>query len=274
MPALGRQPLGTAGRNQGSLNCRETSQTCNWGRLSLAFGWHTPQIPWVHDPWYFLRSGATVPALNMALDEALLEAVGRLGRPVFRSYAWATPTATFGYSQSFREIAALTLLRPLIRRPTGGGLVPHGEDWTYSIVVPPGHAWYALRAEASYQRVHQWLQESLQWLGVATELAPCCDPAGPGQCFVGAEPHDLLFGGRKIAGAAQRRNRRGLLIQGSLQPPPPGLNRAAWETAVLAAATESEGVEWDTLVLPADVVARADVLAAAKYQASDYNEKR
>ena len=55
--------------------------------------------------------------------------------------------------------------------------------------------------------------------------------AGPGQCFVGYEKSDLLWHGKKIAGAAQRRNKLGLLIQGSVQPPLP-LARAAWQQAM------------------------------------------
>ena len=47
-----------------------------------------------------------------------------------RFYAWLEPAATFGYFQRFAEVERMTLLRPLLRRPTGGGLVPHAADWT------------------------------------------------------------------------------------------------------------------------------------------------
>ena len=60
----------------------------------------------------------------MALDEALLTHVAGLGRPVLRFYGWTEPAATFGYFQHHAEIAPATRLRPPIRRPTGGGLVP------------------------------------------------------------------------------------------------------------------------------------------------------
>lgn len=74
------------------------------------------------EPWWFLASGACGPAWNMAWDEALLEAVGRLGHPVLRTYGWAEPCATFGYFQRHAEVAARVPLRPLTRRPTGGEL--------------------------------------------------------------------------------------------------------------------------------------------------------
>jgi len=71
--------------------------------------------------FFLLNSGKCGAAFNMALDEALLEAMPRLGQPVLRFYGWTEPTATFGYFQKFAEIERTTALRPLIRRPTGGG---------------------------------------------------------------------------------------------------------------------------------------------------------
>ena len=208
----------------------------------------------------------------MALDEALLESVARLGAPVLRFYGWALPAATFGYFQHFAEIERTTLLRPLIRRPTGGGLVPHDADWTYSLAFPPGHEWHLLRAEESYRRVHEWIREAFTKLGVTTELAPCCQKTAPGQCFVGYEKFDLLWHGRKIAGAAQRRNKLGLLIQGSVQPPPVGLQRDDWQAAMLAAAKNESG--WSELFGDGMLLTLAQQLAAEKYSQPTYNQKR
>src|SRR5262245_38614405 len=96
--------------------------------------------------WYLFDSGARQPAENMAWDEALLETAPARARPLLRFYAWSEPAATFGYFQKYQEVERMTSLRPLIRRPTGGGLVPHATDWTYSVVIPPTDAWYALSA--------------------------------------------------------------------------------------------------------------------------------
>jgi len=156
--------------------------------------------------WLLLNSGPCDAAFNMALDEALLEAMPRLQAPVLRFYGWTQPAATFGYFQKYTEVAATTPLRPLIRRPTGGGIVPHNADWTYSAAFPPGHEWHSLKAEESYRRIHDWLRLAFAELKVATELAPCCKKSLPGQCFAGHEKSDLLWHGQKIAGAAQRRN--------------------------------------------------------------------
>ena len=89
--------------------------------------------------WLLLNSGQCDAAFNMALDEALLGAMPRLQTPVLRFYGWTEPAATFGYFQKFSDVEQATQLRPLIRRPTGGGIVPHDADWTYSAAFPPGH---------------------------------------------------------------------------------------------------------------------------------------
>ncbi len=177
--------------------------------------------------WLLLQSGPGDPALNMALDEALLESMPRLGRPVLRFYGWTEPAATFGYFQKYADVERATYLRPLIRRPTGGGIVPHDADWTYSLVFQSGHEWHSLKAGESYRRVHEWIQAAFAKLNVTTELAPCSKKsietvrrsrsrrAGEahaekleisqslltsspmGQCFAGYEKFDVLWHGRK-----------------------------------------------------------------------------
>ena len=227
------------------------------------------------DTWLLLDSGPLAAPLNMAFDEALLENCAGWGRPVLRFYGWTGPAATFGYFQHHAEIAALTPLRPLVRRPTGGGLVPHDHDWTYCVAVPPGHAWYEARAVESYRRMHVWLRDAFARVGLVTELAPCCDQTGPGQCFGGGwEQYDLLFQGRKLAGAAQRRNKLGLLIQGSVQPLPRGVGRGAWQQAMTGVATELDRVSWTELNPAPELLARVNELAANKYFSPAHNERR
>lgn len=210
----------------------------------------------------------------MALDEALLESATPLGRPVLRTYSWTERAASFGYSQKFGEVAQLTSLRPLVRRPTGGGLVPHDVDWTYSLVFPRGHWWYASRARESYRRVHEWIRNAFARLDVAAELSDDRRKASASQCFVGAERFDLLWCGRKIAGAAQRRNRQGLLIQGSVQSPSPALKQADWQKAVCDVARQNWHVEWLPFLSNAALDERVDELMRQKYSLDAYNQRR
>jgi len=180
----------------------------------------------------------------MAIDSLLLEQTSALGQPLLRFYGWSETAASFGYFQHYGEVEQMTSLRPLVRRPTGGGLVPHAADWTYSLAIPPADPWHALTARESYQRVHQWMADAFRQVGIPAGLASRAWSDLPGQCFAGAEQHDLLFQGRKIAGAAQRRTRSGLLIQGSVQPPHSSRSRAEWEEAVCAVASRRWQVRW------------------------------
>jgi lipoate-protein ligase A len=221
------------------------------------------------ETWFYLATGPASPAFNMALDEALLEAAPALGQPLLRSYGWTLPAASFGYFQKIADVERLTPLRPLVRRPTGGGIVPHQADWTYSVVVPPHHPWYALRAEESYRRMHEWIRAAFAKLGVPTQPATDSRKPAPGECFAGWERFDLLWQRRKIAGAAQRRTRSGLLIQGSIQPPP-GLRRAAWEDAMRAALE----AHWASPPLEERLQQRAKELADQKYSQPAWNRKR
>ncbi|HWD94638.1 MAG TPA: hypothetical protein VG938_20080 [Verrucomicrobiae bacterium] len=224
--------------------------------------------------WFLLQSGFCDAPFNMATDEALLEAMPRLQQPVLRFYGWTEPAASFGYFQKFSEIERTTLLRPLVRRPTGGGLVPHDADWTYGLAFPTTHEWYSLSAVESYQRVHEWIAAAFADLKVSTELASCCRKSAPGQCFAGYEKFDVLWQGKKIAGAAQRRNKLGLLIQGSVQPPPLSLEREQWETAMREIGARTLGVRGTEWTPDAALKARVAELVRQKYSQRSYNEKR
>jgi len=224
--------------------------------------------------FFLLNSGKCDAAFNMALDEALLGAASHLGKPVLRFYGWTEPAATFGYFQKYADVERATHLRPLIRRPTGGGIVPHDADWTYSFVVPPGHEWHLLKAEESYRRIHEWIQAAFAKLKIETELAPAAKKSAPGQCFAGHEKFDLLWRGKKIAGAAQRRNKLGLLIQGSVQPPLARFARTGWENAMAEVARLENGAVWNDLPPDAKLLEHAEKLARQKYSQNAYNQKR
>jgi lipoate-protein ligase A len=163
-------------------------------------------------------------AENMALDFLLLQRYPEPAAPRFRHYEWRGPAFTFGYSQKIEFVRAHLPAGEhfdLCRRPTGGGIVDHRNDWTYALVLPRGHVLYDERAAQSYRIVHECLAASLVASGQPAEVKRECDPkeTGPGVCFQHAELYDVINTrtGRKIAGAAQKRNKHGLLFQGSIE---------------------------------------------------------
>ena len=172
-------------------------------------------------------------AENMAVDFLLLQRYPGAAMPRFRHYGWRTPSVTFGYSQKIafvREQLPAGEPLDLCRRPTGGGVVDHRDDWTFSLVIPRGHPLEDVRATQSYREIHECLAAALQRQGVpavtkkAVEPPHPSGPLGPGVCFQRAELFDVIHErtGEKIAGAAQKRNKHGLLVQGSLWRPSVG----------------------------------------------------
>ncbi|MBW8780789.1 MAG: lipoate--protein ligase family protein [Verrucomicrobia bacterium] len=175
-----------------------------------------------------LPTRASGAAENMAVDFLLLQRYPDETRARFRHYEWRGPAATFGFGQKIAYVRAqLAALAgderlDLCRRPTGGGVVDHRDDWTYALVIPRGHALYDARATESYRLIHAALTTALRAQGLPVVLKERCDPAcettAPTVCFVRPELYDVLHEttGAKVAGAAQKRNKHGLLFQGSI----------------------------------------------------------
>ena len=166
-------------------------------------------------------------AENMAIDFLLLQRYAEAGVPRFRHYEWRAPAFTFGYSQKIAFVRAQLAANEtldLCRRPTGGGIVDHREDWTYALVIPRGHPLEELRATQSYRVIHEALAEALRAQevdAITKQAVDETDAATEGVCFQRAEIFDVVHAptGRKIAGAAQKRNKHGLLFQGSIWKP-------------------------------------------------------
>lgn len=156
--------------------------------------------------------------LQMAVDEALLES---LQRPLLRHYRWAGRVASFGISQSASTVARALPGFQLVRRWTGGGIVRHDNDWTFSLLVPRCETFARLRPTASYAMLHQIIARALARSGWVPQLADVDDCRASAACFTGPSLHDILLeDGSKICGGAQRRTRCGLLHQGSIQGVP------------------------------------------------------
>ena len=156
-------------------------------------------------------------ALNMALDEVLL---GGAKEVLLRYYRWARPAVSFGYFGDAEEVQRNWPGRDLVRRWTGGGTVPHGDDFTYSLIVPRGADVGAMSAAESYRRVHEAVARACAGAAVLSREAAARVSSA---CFENPAVSDVMIDGRKAAGAAQRRTARGLLHQGSVQGQDAGL---------------------------------------------------
>src|SRR5881392_168871 len=106
-------------------------------------------------------------AMNLAIDEALLEYATV---PAIRFYRWHSPALSFGYFGKFRDAVDYVSARDLVRRWTGGGIVFHGEDLTYSIVIPRTDATFGESSILIYEKIHCALAEALIAQGKAAVL--------------------------------------------------------------------------------------------------------
>ena len=198
----------------------------------------------------------------MAADQAWLE---QSEVPVLRVYRWNEPTVTIGYAQNLVKLAGSLPAWPVVRRWTGGGVVLHDNDFTYSVIVPACQPWSQTNPLDSYRLIHESL---------ATALADGSRLAGPEDlieapfCFVAPALHDVVRGKVKIAGAGQRRGKLGLLHQGSVQQV--RLKDEFWPrwAAVLA-----KNVLVKLEMTPA-MIERADELTAKRYRLSAWLNER
>ena len=150
---------------------------------------------------------------QMACDEALLNLCDQ---PVMRVFRWAAPWVSAGY---FTPMSLANNVRPglpVCRRWTGGGIVVHEGDFTFSMIVPASEPLARMRPSESYRKIHEAVAAAMVSQGGEASLASGSGQAG-GECFASPVAYDVVSSGRKIAGGAQRRTRRGLLHQGSIQ---------------------------------------------------------
>lgn len=162
-------------------------------------------------------------ATNMARDEHLLYS-SRLVPAALRIYGWSPPTISLGYFQRFADVGALPAdVRDLavVRRPTGGGAILHDREITYCLVVSDALPISREAPIALYRLIHERWRSVLHAGGVSAELAadhlPLPTPrTGPFFCFEKPGRTDLIMGGGKLLGSAQRRIPGRVLQHGSL----------------------------------------------------------
>jgi len=152
--------------------------------------------------WRLLPFEARPAALNMAIDEAVLESVAvQASPPTIRFYGWSPSAVSIGCFQNIEDEVNLQRCRELgievVRRRTGGGAVFHAEagELTYSLIAP--EAIMPRDINLSYADICGRVVDALRILGLASEFKPI---------------NDILVEGKKISGSAQTR-RGGVLLQ-------------------------------------------------------------
>lgn len=174
--------------------------------------------------WRLIISPPASGPRNMAIDEALLEAVEvNDSPPTLRLYAWDPPCLSLGVAQPSADVDLGALHRAgwdLVRRPTGGRAILHTDELTYSIVAGIEDPHVSGGILPSYRRMSRGLLAALAELGLATQARKGEEhdpgPSGNPVCFESPGAYEITAGERKLIGSAQVRRKRGVLQHGTL----------------------------------------------------------
>ncbi|MHC1709539.1 MAG: biotin/lipoate A/B protein ligase family protein [Methanomassiliicoccales archaeon] len=150
--------------------------------------------------WRVLRYEKANAAYNMALDEAIAEAVAfRVAGPTIRFYGWEPAAVSVGRFQKLDDVVDLEGCRRLgvdvVRRSTGGGAVFHDQEMTYSVICPEDMM--PADINEAYREIGGWIVNALKFIGIEGTFEPI---------------NDVLVNGKKISGSAQSR-RQGIFVQ-------------------------------------------------------------
>jgi len=241
-----------------------------------------------------LRQTLGSGAWNMAVDEMLLERAQDQATACLRCYGWSEPTLSLGYFQTHADRLEHppSLSCTTVRRLTGGGAIVHDAELTYSIVLPGNHPLSTHRDEL-YRTVHGCLVEALAHFAIIARLCEAADriehAREPFLCFQRRSPVDVLIGGTKIGGSAQRRRNGAVLQHGSLlwqtspsAPELPGVsdvvpNSIELESVAdlwLSRLSSRLGFAWQPDDLDESEVRRAKALAESRYLCKNWTKNR
>jgi lipoate-protein ligase A len=175
--------------------------------------------------WRLIDSGPGGAFHNMALDEAIAAGV-REGRspPTLRYFGWDRPSVSIGSMQRVEEVdlaRCASMDIPVVRRPTGGRGILHGDELTYSLSAPAGAGARGIFSGGlfgSYRKISEAFSDAFGRLGLTPEttLRRRAARRGGPLCFQSASYGEMTVRGMKVIGSAQRRWPGGLLQQGSI----------------------------------------------------------
>lgn len=161
----------------------------------------------------------------MALDEQIFNRYLEDGIGVFRIYSWEKPSFTYGFSQDLQNEINLEQCGvdgiQVAKRITGGGILFHDHEITYSFVCSKDDVGEPQSVFVSYRNICKFLMSFYASLGLAPEFALEAENfksrSAPHQfCSAAHEKYDIVIAGRKIGGNAQKRRRQVIFQHGSI----------------------------------------------------------
>jgi lipoate-protein ligase A len=154
--------------------------------------------------WSVVNSGKKSAKENMDRDEKFLQELKPDDFPILHFYDFEKPSATFGIFMKPELFLTKTHGLDLAKRPTGGGMLFHLWDLTFSVLIPKNHYGYSDDVMKNYKFINELVLQAVE---------PFVTLSVPDLLVI---EYDVMIGGKKIAGSAQRRKKNGFLHQGSI----------------------------------------------------------
>jgi len=208
--------------------------------------------------WNILDTGVHTAEENMRLDRELLETLDPYALPILHFYEWERDSATYGHFTDPSQFLDLHEAKrrglELAKRPTGGGIVFHIWDFAFSVLIPAEHPQFSPNTLDNYGFVNNAVLSAVSAflsgrppLEIIKEDLPAADPSCQRFCMAQPTKYDVVLHGKKIAGAAQRKTKKGFLHQGTiaLKVPP----REYLEAVLLPHSKVLEAIEARTFPL-------------------------
>lgn len=232
---------------------------------------------------YRVESGFQSGIYNMALDEALLEFIRVQSTPILlvRTYQWQEPTLSLGVNQAVRDLNFLLSFyadangkppQSLVRRPTGGRAILHGEDISYAFLTNEP-AILKQNLNASYCVFARLVQSTLEGLSLNVSLSgnpSSRDYTRSPVCFETHTHSDLVASnGKKLSGSAQLRRAGGLLQHGAAFLRHYNVTPAAFSDALFETVAEATGKTWTPFPMEAVQLALATLQESYRKESSE-----
>jgi len=172
-----------------------------------------------------IRSGPLSAQMNMGLDEKIFKRYLEDGVGVLRLYRWQGPSFTYGFSQqpeNFLDLGACAADGVgVAKRITGGGVLFHHDEITYSFVCSKSDLGEPQGVFVDYRNICKFLMRFYESLGLrpvfALKAPDFKDRCAPHEiCSAAYEKYDIVIGSKKIGGNAQKRNRQAVFQHGSI----------------------------------------------------------
>jgi lipoate-protein ligase A len=161
-------------------------------------------------------------SMNMAIDDFLFRSLSSEPQTYLRFYRWERPTVSLGYSQDIRKVVDVEYCQnkgiEVVRRMTGGKLVLHHKEVTYSLCSSDKETFTSTLAD-SYRLISLGLMRGLEKMGLKSCLAdspPNSYARGNLPCFSYPARDEIEVKGKKMVGSAQKRAGSKFIQHGSI----------------------------------------------------------